>query len=111
MRELELFVAVMLLENILAVFLTWEISAKNLGTVTIGPSGQKPHLIKNGEKFHCDTSSHVPFVVPGLSTSSSTSSSFPTSSSKETVTDTEIPATRGSESGSEDFISTVGPVA
>ena len=45
---------------------------------------------------------HVPFVVPGLSTSSSSSSTSPTSSSQETVTDTEIPATRRSEKASED---------
>ena len=49
----------------------------------------------------CDTSNHVPLVVPGLSTSSSTPSTSPTSSSQETVTDTEIPATR-SEKASED---------
>ena len=35
-------------------------------------SGQKPHHIINGKKMHCDTSNHVPFVVPGLSASSST---------------------------------------
>ena len=39
--------------------------------------------------------------VPGLSTSSSTSSTSPTSSSEETVTDTEILATRRSESANE----------
>ena len=41
-------------------------------------SGQKPHLIKNGTKIECHTANNVPFVVPGLSTSSSSSSS-PTS--------------------------------
>ena len=29
-------------------------------------SGQEPLLIKNGKKNHCDTSNHVPPVVPGL---------------------------------------------
>ena len=53
-------------------------------------------------QMHCDTSHHVPFVVPGLCTSSSASSTSLTSSSKETVTDTEIPATRRSESTSEE---------
>ena len=43
-----------------------------------------------------------PIVVRGLSTSSSTSSTSPTSSSKEIVTDTEIPATRRSENASEE---------
>ena len=67
-------------------------------------SGQKPHLIKKGKKIHCDTSSHVPCVAPGWSTSSSasSSSSSPTSSSQETVTDTEVPATSRSEKASED---------
>ena len=65
-------------------------------------SGQKPHLIKKGKKIRCDTSNHVPFVVPGLPTSSSTSSTSPTSSSQETVTDTESPATSRSEKASED---------
>ena len=36
-------------------------------------SGQKPHLIKNGRKIECHTANNVPFVVPGLSTSSSSS--------------------------------------
>ena len=38
-------------------------------------NGQKPHLIKNGIRIH--TENFVPIVVPGLSTSSS--SSFPSS--------------------------------
>ena len=101
-RELHLFVTVMLLENTPAVLSHGENSAKNFGYSYHWTSGQKPHPIKKGKKFHCGTSNHVPFVVPGLSTSSSTSSTSPTSSSQETVTDTEIPATRRSEKASED---------
>ena len=41
--------------------------------------GQKPHLIKNGIRIKCNTENFVPIVVPGLSTSSS--SSFPSSTS------------------------------
>ena len=37
-------------------------------------NGQKPHLIKNGIRIHCNTENFVPIVVPGLSTS------FPSSS-------------------------------
>ena len=46
----------------------------------------------------------MPFIVPGLSTSSSSSSSHtsPTSSSQETVTPTEYPASTRSESMSEE---------
>ena len=41
-------------------------------------NGQKPpHLIKNGIRIQCNTENLVPIVVPGLSTSSS--SSLPTS--------------------------------
>ena len=42
-----------------------------------GINGQKPHLIKNGIRIQCNTENFVPIVVPGLSTSSS--SSFPSS--------------------------------
>ena len=42
-------------------------------------NGQKPHLIKNGIRIQCNTENFVPFVVPGLSTSSS--SSLPSSTS------------------------------
>ena len=42
-------------------------------------NGQKPHLIKNGIRIQCNTENFVPIVVPGLSTSSS--SSLPSSTS------------------------------
>ena len=87
-RELDLFVTVMLRENTPGSSFHLENSAKKYGYSFHWMSGQKPHLIKNGKKFHCDTSNHAPFVVPGLSTSSSTSSTSSTSSSQETVTDT-----------------------
>ena len=96
-RELDSFVAVMLLDNTPAVLSLGKL-CEEVGCSYQWTSGQKPHLIKNAKKIHCDTSNHVPFVVPGLSTSSSTSSTSPTSSSKETVTNTEIPATRRRES-------------
>ena len=66
--------------------------------------GQKPHLIKNGRKIDCNTANHVPFVVPGLSASSSISSSptSPTSRSQNTVTPTEHPASTRSENMSEE---------
>ena len=66
-------------------------------------SGQEPHLIKNVRKLNCNTANYVPFVVPGLMTSSCTSSSptSPFSSSQESVTPTEYPASTRSESTSE----------
>ena len=42
-------------------------------------NGQKPHLIKNGIRMQCNTEKFVPIVVPGLSTSFS--SSLPSSTS------------------------------
>ena len=36
-------------------------------------NGQKPHLIKDGIRIQCNTENFVPIVVPGLSTSSSSS--------------------------------------
>ena len=92
-RDLDLFVTVMLLENWKILRIVW---------VYNWTSGQKPHLIKNGRMIDCNTANYVLFVVPGLSTSSTSSSSTsPTSSSQETLTDTEIPATRRSGSTDE----------
>ena len=99
--ELDLFVTVMLLENTPAVPSRGKL-CEEFGYSYHWTIGQKPHLIKKGKKIHCDTSNHVPFVVLGLSTSFSTSSTYPTSSSQETVTETEIPAIRRSEKASED---------
>ena len=80
-RELDLFVTVMLLENTPAVLSLGKL-CEEFGYSYHWTSGQKPHLIKKGKKVHCDTSNHVPFVVSGLPTSSSTSSTSPTSSSQ-----------------------------
>ena len=100
-RELDLFVTVMLLENTPAVLSLGKL-CEEFEYSYHWTSGQKPHLIKNGKKIHCDTPNHVPFVVPGLSTSSYTSSTSPTSSSQETVTETEITALRRSECADEE---------
>ena len=64
----------------------------------------KPLLTNNGKIFSCNTANYVPFVVPGLSTSSSTSSSpdSSTSSSQDSVIGTENPATERSEIVSEE---------
>ena len=76
-RGLDLFTTVMLLEDTMA--------APSLGKLCEDhgynyhwTSDQKPQLIKNGRKINCNTANYVLFVVPGLSTGSSRSSS-PTS--------------------------------
>ena len=89
-KEWDLFVTVMLLEDTLAVLSLGKL-CKDHGKNYHWTSGQKPHHIKNGRKIDCNTANHVAFVVPSLPTSSSTSSSptsptSPTSSSQESVT-------------------------
>ena len=102
-RELDLFVTAMLLEDTPAVLSLGKL-CEDHGYTYAWTSGQKPHLIKNGRKIDCNTANYVPFVVPGLSTSFSSSSlrTSPTSSSQETVTPTELPASTRSESMSEE---------
>ena len=94
-REYELFVTVKLLEDKPAVLALGN-SAKITGIITMG-QGQKPFLIKNGRKIDSNTTNYVPFVVPGLTTSSSSScsSTSPTNSM-------EYPASTRSESISEE---------
>ena len=102
-RELGLLMTVMLPEDTRTVLSLGKLN-ENHGCKYHWTSGQKPYLIKNGRKIDCNTANNVLFVVPGLSTDSSTSSSptFPTSSSPETVTLTEHPASTGRESMSEE---------
>ena len=102
-RALDLFETMVLLENTPAVLSLGKLSEDH-GYNNHWTSGQKQHLIKNCRKIDCNTANYVPFVVPGLSTSSSTSSSLasPTSSSQDTVTATKHPASTRSESMSEE---------
>ena len=99
-RELDLFVTVMLLEDTPAVLYS-ENSANITRIITIGPMVRNHISSKNGRKINCNTAKYVPFV---LSTSSSTSSSPSSrvSSSQESVTRTEHPPSTRSESMSEE---------
>ena len=86
-KELDLFVTVMLLEETPTVFSLGKL-CEDHGYTYHWTSGQKPHLIRNGKKIDCNISNIVPFVVPGLLTSSSspTSLSIPApSSSQESI--------------------------
>ena len=98
-KELDLFVTVMLLEETPAVLSLGKLYEDH-GYTYHWISGQEPHLTKNGKKIKCKKSNYVPFVVPGLSTSSSTSSSLTSStfSSQDSVIGTENPATERSGS-------------
>ena len=101
-KELDLFVTVMLLEDTPAVLSLGKL-CEDHGYDYHWTSGQKPHLIKNGRKIKRNTANYVPFVVPGLSTSSSSSFS-PTSQtlSQEAVTLTQHPVSIRSESMSDE---------
>ena len=77
-KELDLLVAVMLLEETPAVPLGK--LCEDHGYTCRCTSGQKPHLTKKGKRIDCNISNYVPFVVPALSSSSSTTPT-PTSSS------------------------------
>ena len=69
-------------------------------------SGQKPHLTQIGKRIDCNKPNYVPFVVPGLSTSSSTrpTPTLSSSSSQDSVfdvnryTEDPVPERRGSTS-------------
>ena len=102
-KELDLFVRVMLLEG-QPVVLSLGKLCEELGFWYHWTSGQKPNLIKNGRKINCNAANYAPFVVPGLSTSSFASSTptSPTSSSQDTVITTDYPATERFQSVSEE---------
>ena len=75
----DLFVTVMFLEETPTVLSLGRL-CEDHGYTYHWTSGRKPHLTKNGKITDCNLSNYVPFVVPGLSKSSSTTPT-PTSSS------------------------------
>ena len=77
-KELDIFLTLKVLENTPAVLSLGKLFDEN-GHSYEWIGGQKPHLIKDGMRLPCNTENFVPIVVPGLSTSSS--SSFPSSTS------------------------------
>ena len=95
-KELEKFLTMKVLENTPAALTLGKLREEN-GYSYECINGQKPHLIKNGIRIQCDTENFVPFMVPGLSTSSSSSSYHSTS---KTPTRQERPCTTFSSSSS-----------
>ena len=77
-KELDIFLTMTVLENTPAVLSLGKLCGEH-GHSYEWINGQKPRLIKNGIRIQCNTENFVPIVVPGLSTSSS--SSFPSSTS------------------------------
>ena len=77
-KDSDIFLTMKVLENTPAVLSLGKLCDEN-GYPYEWINGQKPHLIKNGIRIQCSTENFVPIVVPGLSTSSS--SSLPSSTS------------------------------
>ena len=71
-KELDMFLTMKVLENTPAVLSLAKLCDEN-GYSYEWINGQKPHLIKDGIRIICNTENFVPIVVPGLSTSSSSS--------------------------------------
>ena len=92
-RDLDLFVTVLFVKYTPAVLSLGKLCDDH-GYYYHWTSGQKPQLIKKGRRIECNTAIYVPFVVFGVSTNSSSSSSFAslTSSSQEAVILTQHPA-------------------
>ena len=73
-KELDIFLTMKVLENTPAVLSLGKLCDENEYSYE-WINGQKPHLIKDGIRIICNTENFVPIVVPGLTSSSSTSSS------------------------------------
>ena len=73
-KELDIFLTMKVLENTPAVLSLGKLCDEN-GYSYEWINGQKPHFIKDGIRIICNTENFVPIVVPGLTSSSSTSSS------------------------------------
>ena len=78
-KELGIFLTMKFLEDTPAVLSLGKLCDGN-GYIYEWVNGQKPHVILNGIRIQCNTENFVPIAVPGLSPSSS--SSFPSSTSK-----------------------------
>ena len=106
-QQLDKFVKVMFLQETPAVLSLWKLCDDH-GYTYHWTSGQKPHLIRNGKRIDCNISNYVPFVVLGLSASSSSTARSPTSpssSSQDCVfgvnryTENPVPERSGTTSG------------
>ena len=73
-KELDIFLTMKVLDNTPAILSLGKLCDEN-GYSYEWINGQKPHLIKNGIRIICNTENFVPIEVPGLSSSSSASSS------------------------------------
>ena len=94
-HDLHIFVTVQLLEDTLAV-LSLDKQCKEHSYTCEWPSGSEPRLNKNENQTFCRTENFVPVVVPGLSSSSGTTS-FSTSPPQDLSISLEPANTRSNE--------------
>ena len=73
-KELDIFLTMKVLENTAAVLSLGKLCDEN-GYSYEWINGKKPEFIKDGIRIICNTENFVPIMVPGLSSSSSASSS------------------------------------
>ena len=97
-KEWDIFLTMKVLDNTPAVLSLGKLCDENRYSYE-WINGQKPHLIKNGIWIQCNTENFVPIVVPGLSTSSS-SSSHPSTSMTPSRQESNHPTTSSSSSTS-----------
>ena len=97
-KELDIFLTMKVLENTPAVLSLGKLCDEN-GYSYEWINGEKPHLIKNGIRIQCNTENFVPIVVPGLSTSCS-SSSHPSTSMTPSRQESNRPTSSSSSSAS-----------
>ena len=97
-KELDIFLTMKVLENTPAVLSLGMLRNEN-GYSYEWINGQKPHLIKDGIRIICNTENFVPIVVPGLSTSCS-SSSHPSTSMTPSRQESHHPTSSSSSSSS-----------
>ena len=102
-RELDLFVTVMLRRRYTGSSFTRKTLRRSRVYSPLDQWSETTSHQKKGRKINCNTANYAPFVVLGLSTSSSTSfrPTSPTSSSQEAVTPTEHSASTRSDSMSD----------
>ena len=72
LHDLHIFVTVQLLQDTPAVLSLGKL-CKELGYTYEWPSGREPRLTENGKQTFCKTENFVPLLVPGLSSSSTSS--------------------------------------
>ena len=95
-ERLDLFVKLCSLKK-LPQFFPWGHTVRIMGITHHWTSGQKPHLIRNDKRIICNFSKCVPFVVPGLSASSSSTALLPTSSTSSSLQDSVFDVSRFNE--------------